>query len=138
MTSKKNIILHIFVSAFLILKFQAAERKLDEQKEMWLTCRIDFQVGNNYFINFASYSNGDMVLMSSSIPHTNDREFYGLKKDGRNYFDSTYKIITMNDEIQQSTLSTIQVTNSEKEYLLIISKQKQTELYDFENSYIMQ
>ena len=133
--SDKIIILLSLIFLSLIMELQSTETNSNKFKETWLTCRIDFKVANNYFINFATYSNGDMMLMASTIPDSYNREFYGLKKNGRYFFDSVNQIVNVSSYREQSTLTTIQISNSEKEYLLSISKgKKQTELFDLENS----
>ena len=38
------------------------------------------------YLNFITFSNGDMLFQTSSYPGNNMRIFYGLKKNGRGYF----------------------------------------------------
>ena len=55
-------------------------------KTQWLNNIIS--IGNIFFryINFASYSNGDMVVETTQYPQNSYRMFYGLKKNGRPLF----------------------------------------------------
>ena len=56
-------------------------------KTQWLTNIIWIGEQNSRFINFANYSNGDIVVETSSDPGNNKRFFYGLKADGNYLFD---------------------------------------------------
>ena len=101
------------------------------------------------YINFASYSNGDMVVETTQYPQNAYRMFYGLKKNGRPLFINK----TTNEE---TPYYTTQVTGQEnkhfgkteavaevikfsevgngKEYFFSISKLDcYGEIFDFEN-----
>ena len=56
-------------------------------KTQWLTNIIWIGEKNSRFINFANYSNGDMVIETSSNPGNNKRFFFGLKADGNYLFE---------------------------------------------------
>ncbi len=47
-------------------------------------------VGDKYskYINFATYSNRDIIIEISTYPGNSKRYFYGLKNDGREFFDN--------------------------------------------------
>ena len=49
------------------------------------------QLGGEKFrySHFSFNSNGDMIVDTSSFPITKERRFYGLKKNGRLYFNDT-------------------------------------------------
>ena len=55
-------------------------------KTQWLNNII--VIGDLYYryINFASYSNGDLVIQTTSFPASTYRKFYGLKENGRPFF----------------------------------------------------
>ena len=55
-------------------------------KTQWLNNIIIFGDINYRYISMASYSNGDMVIETTSYPGTNKRMFYGLKQNGRPFF----------------------------------------------------
>ena len=92
--------------------------------------------------HFATNTNGDMIIEYSFEPF---RLFYGLKKDGREYYpDGIKEIKILNDTIFSERLGRYESINSfvsiindikkEKEYLLSISSYKTIlELYDIEN-----
>ena len=122
-------------------------------KTQWLTNII--KVGNIKFryTNFASYSNGDMIFLTSANPKQNQRIFYGFQKNGRPFlFDN----INENEylfsiEINQSCTdgkyeseslvikSSINGENNQNEYLLSLSKKDSfVEIYDFEKEIVYQ
>ena len=92
--------------------------------------------------HFATNTNGDMIIEYS---FESFRLFYGLKKDGREYYpDGIKEIKILNDAIFSERLGRYESINSfvsiindikkEKEYLLSISSYKTIlELYDIEN-----
>ena len=63
-----NYFLFIIFSLFKIFQTQQdskdhkdpQDHQVNEIEEKWLTNRIDFQVANNYFIDFATFINGDL------------------------------------------------------------------------------
>ena len=58
-------------------------------KTQWLNNIIDF--GEFYFryINFVTYTNGDMVIETTACPgNSGKRIFFGLKKNGRYFFNN--------------------------------------------------
>ena len=56
-------------------------------KQQWLNNIIPIGDLNFRYINFASNSNGDMIVETTSFPPgTNERKFFGLKKNGSFYF----------------------------------------------------
>ena len=69
-------------------KYKSGECSINNDiiKTQYLTNII--KVGKEYFryITFASYSNGDMILLTTAYPNQNERRFYGLKKNGRPLF----------------------------------------------------
>ena len=48
------------------------------------------RLGDNDFryINFNYFSNGDMIVDTSAYPISQERRFFGLKTNGRFYFNS--------------------------------------------------
>ena len=86
------------------------------------------------YIDFASFSNGDLILLSSSNPGSLKRYFYGIKKDGREFFNDTSfnNILEVNDAEQdfdnyrfEAEIFIAKInneTNKDKEYLISIPK----------------
>ena len=121
-------------------------------KTQWLN-NIIF-IGNSKFryINFASYSNGDMIIETTSYPATATRMFYGLKKNGRPFFkdnqkETPYYIINVtgqeNKHYGKYEAASLIIKSSEngsgngKEYYFSISKLDcYGEIFDFENNKI--
>ena len=99
------------------------------------------------YINFASYSNGDMVIETTCFPPSSKRMFYGLKENGRPFFinktnneETQYysKDINHEDykklEAQGLIIKLSDIENNGKEYYLSVSKLEcNAEMFDFEN-----
>ena len=115
-------------------------------KEQLLTKIIS--VGNLHFrfINFAENLNGDLILLTSAYPSSNERKFYGIKNNGRPFFkngtDYFYSINVTNDiqdnkyETQSLFIQLSEEGDDGKEYLLSYGISKYTELYDFEHNIV--
>ena len=96
------------------------------------------------YLNFVTFSNGDMLFQTSAYPCNNKRKFYGLKSNGRGYF----KIEGSNKETPFYSLYSIQIKKYEsgnsifvkdgKEYFLSMGRlESQTEIIDFDNKTII-
>ena len=108
------------------------------------------------YINFATYSNGDMIVETTSNPGNSKRMFYAIKKNGRSFFKSKtknmktkYYSIKAKDQINNEGniryeaeifIATVyEDDNNAKEYLVSVPKgDRYTELYDFDNDKIYQ
>ena len=117
---------------------------------------INIGIPNFQYINFASFSNGDMILeTSSNIYNNNTKIFYGIKNNGRGYFEDpktqeenyfySLNINQSNNGIikkNESENLIIQEANNQintKEYLISIPKgDSYVEIIDFENNIIYQ
>ena len=105
------------------------------------------------YVDFASFTNGDLILLSSSNPGSLKRYFYGIKKNGREFFNDTsfYNTLEVSIDTDQESddynnyrfeaeifIAKINNgTNKDKEYLISIPKGKQfIELYIFEEKRI--
>ena len=64
-------------------------------KTQWLTNIIWIGEENSRFINFADYSNGDMIIETTSDPGNNKRIFFGLNSNGNYLFndDKSHQLI---------------------------------------------
>ena len=108
---------------------------------------------NFRYINFADYSNGDMIIETTSFPESTKRLFYGLKQNGEYLFikdgkSTPYYSMEGRKKKYESEIFIIKINKEEeeqeqenniyynyKEYLISISfKEQDTELYDFENN----
>ena len=99
------------------------------------------------YMNFASYSNGDMVIESTCYPENNKRMFYGLKRNGRPFFKDksnnemtpyySIDVQTENFKKLEGVGTIIKLSSNEnkgKEYYFSISKLEcNAELFDFDN-----
>ena len=119
-------------------------------KDQWLNNIIRIGGLNYRYINFASYSNGDMIVETTCYPGEPKRYFYGIKKNGRPFFknktnqeNTPYYVIETNGQNNHKgkyESEAIVIKSSEsgdgngKEYFLSVSKLEcYAELFDFEN-----
>ena len=129
-------------------QFNSSYCKIDNSiiKTQWLNNIIQIGPLNYRYINFASYSNGDMVVETTAFPGENKRYFYGLKNDGRPFFTDKntheetprYVIETNSQNKNKYESQAIIIKSSEngddngKEYFLSVSKlDAYAELFDF-------
>ena len=119
-------------------------------KTQWLTNIIKVGLGYLY-VSITGNSEGLILLASKyngdKVPENNDRQFFGIRKDGRGFFkdvdtnDETYIYYVSIDDSNQvgkfeSSIHFIQLEKDPKQkyYLLSIEKNSQNfEIYDFEN-----
>jgi len=109
-------------------------------KTQWLNNII--RVSEDYFryINVVSNKNGDIFIETSPTNDNSKRIFYGLKTNGRPYFQNQtgetpfYIFNELTTELKRhySELYNI-VLNNNKEYLMSISTEGFVETYDFDN-----
>ena len=107
---------------------------------------ILFNEENFIYLNFAKYSNGDIIFSSTANFQTEKRIFYGFKKNGRPFFQNeTSYFYSMNstkesnwEHKNESDSLVIKLSDeSEKEYLISTGNNKSfCEIYDFENNEI--
>ena len=114
----------------------------------WLNNIIIFGDEKFRYINFGTYSNGDMIVGTSQYPNTVKRMFFGLNQNGRPLFEVTAKESTYYKTLEsdstvglfESESFIIKLTSSEtaingKEYFIVIGKLENTvEIYDFDNN----
>ena len=96
------------------------------------------------YVNFASYSNGDMVLETTSYPELNKRIFYGLSQNGWPFFKSEingeetetpfyFKTIYNESKFESENSVIMHSTNGNEYYLSLSKLECYTELFDFKN-----
>ena len=123
-------------------------------QKQWLNNFINIEISTLRYISFASYSNGDMILQSCTLPTSKLRAFLGLKNNGRGFFinretneSNYYKIIEVNQtdgyvkfEFKSFIIKISGKENNKKEeYLISLSKENSyAEIYDFKNDIIYQ
>jgi len=125
-------------------------------QKQWLNNIIWIGDKDFRYINFATYSNGDMIVETTSNPGNSKRMFYAIKKNGRSFFKSKtkntntkYYSIEAKDqkgnegniryEAEIFIATVYEDDNSMKEYLVSVPKgDRYTELYDFDNDTIYQ
>ena len=132
----------------LELKEKVCKIDNDIAKTQFLNNIIWIGEENYRYVNFAMFSNGDMIIETTNIPGTKKRIFYGMKKDGRELFykdnNWRYNYTMEGEDIRyEAEIFVVQINgetdeeNNGKEYLVSIAKKKQyAELYDFENDKI--
>ena len=115
-------------------------------KNQWINNLIIIGDYSYRYINFGTYSNGDMIIETTCYPEQPKRMFYGLKQNGRPFFinktnnepTSYYSIINNNEQnlSRESTGTIIKSSNTDnygKEYFLTFSVfECNVELFDFE------
>ena len=135
-------------------EFENEDCKIDNGtiKTQWLTNII--WIGEKDFrcVNYAKYSNGDMIIETTSSPANRRRLFYGLKQNGRIFFEknnSNYFSMEVEEQLtnegngrNEAEVFIAKINNKEervKEYLVSVGKwEEYTELYDFEENKIYQ
>ena len=135
----------IIFQSFNSIKAETSQESINKDQRI---NRIIYMGDINYrYMNFASYSNGDMVVETTCFPQERRRMFYGLKTNGRPFFkDKTnnketpyYSINVENENFLklESVGIIIKLSNNEnngKEYFFSISKLEcNAELFDFDN-----
>ena len=96
------------------------------------------------YLNIHSMQNGDLLIDTSSYPISKERQFFGLKKNGRPYFknkttleETPYYSLTASSGRYESFSFSIKLNevDDENEYLISVSKDSSfyVELFDFEN-----
>ena len=128
-----------------------------EQNSTHGICNI-IMIGDKDFsyVNLANYSNGDLVVETTSLPGSSKRMFYGIKKDGREFFNANdpnkktyYYSIEAKDQIRNNNNQRLEAEifmatinegeNKGKQYLVSIGiNNSYTELYDFDHDIIYQ
>ena len=111
-------------------------------KTQWLNNIIILGDENYRYLNFGSYSNGDMVIQTTTYPATNTRKFYGIKNNGRPFFtkDSKetpyYTKVISEDTVGAFEAQSLIVKDSAngEEYFFCISKHEcNAEMFDLKN-----
>ena len=111
-------------------------------KEQFLNNIIHIGELNNFrYINFATNINGDMIVLTTAYPSPNNRSFFGIKKNGRYFFENELSYFYSKDfsEIRCEGESLfIQISNAnndnnKKEYFFTFGKSNIAELYNFED-----
>ena len=135
----------IIFQIFNCIKAETSQESINKSQKI---SRIIYMGELKYrYMNFASYSNGDMVVETTCYPEEPKRMFYGLKANGRPFFKdkSNYKetpYYSINIESAdfrklESVSIIIKLSNNEnngKEYFFSISKLEcNAELFDFDN-----
>ena len=133
---------------FQIFNTIKAQKKQESINKAQKISRIIY-MGDIYYryMNFASYSNRDMVVETTCFPKEHRRMFYGLKANGRPFFkdksnnkETPYYSINVekDDFIKFESVGIIiklsSIENNGKEYYFSISKLEcNAELFDFED-----
>ena len=97
------------------------------------------------YINFITLSNGDMIIETSEYRGTNKRIFFGLKKNGRYYFNKNnsneepFKYLMADNETEFKYESGNAIfINEGKEYFVSFGRlDTYTEMFDFDNDKII-
>ena len=112
-------------------------------QNQWLNNIIILGKPNSTYINFAQYSNGDLVILSEDDSGTDNRYFFGLKNNGRPFFTDYNGAETLfyykNTQSCGRTdtdreVSVVKIDSTKEEFILNIQKKENyIELFDFKN-----
>ena len=108
----------------------------DILKVQWFSSLITLGPVKYRYIDMFTTENEDLIIETSPYPGNNQRLFYGLKSDGRYYYENQRYDIKTNNERVDAFTTLINLEN--KEYILSIScKDGMTELFDIEKNSIV-
>ena len=152
--SNSQFILQIIFNFFICFSSSSPSQNEIIKIKWLININISSEKESLNYINFASYSNGDLIFQSITFPNTNTRTFIGLKKNGRGFFrnivsnkEDYYCLMNAEQNLTkygkyESENIVIKLggeENNEKEYLLSVSKEDSyIEIYDFDNHIIAQ
>ena len=107
-------------------------------KTQWLTNIIKIGDKDFRYVNFATYSNGDMIVETTAYPGNKYRYFYGLKPNGLPLFDNSYHYIIDANYERNEAVNFVAIINDTQylgqEYLVSFSKgSKYSELFMFDS-----
>ena len=129
--------LNILIQFFILLSSNKLLKSHKITNIIWIGDK-DFR-----YVSFANYSNGDMVVETTSNPSSSKRMFYGLKQNGEYFFNKNgistpfSSLDSENGEKLESEIFAIKVADTNKEHLVSISMNDEyCELYDFEHNRI--
>ena len=129
-------------------QFESKECKIKNSiiETQWLNNIIIIGDKSYRYINFASYSNGDMIIETTCKPGNSKRIFYGLKQNGRPFFinktnneETPYYSINVEGQNEpqgkyEAEGIIIKDSNSGNEYYMSVSNlEYYVEIFDFNN-----
>ena len=101
-------------------------------------------LGESYstYINFASFSNGSLIIESSKDNEETNRAFYGITFDGKPYFKNNQYFSSLNAQpgiYRKESKNVVIIVNDEEysEYLISIANNINVELYNLEEGTIL-
>ena len=94
------------------------------------------------YSNFATFSNGSLIIESSKDSGTVEREFYGITKEGNPYFKDNQYHMSLNadngDFRKEAENFVIRINNEQQdEYLMSVGNKINIELYDLNQKKII-
>ena len=129
-------------------QFSSQECIIDNDiiKNQWLNNIITLGKEYSTYNNFAQYSNGDLVVLFQDDKGSNVRYFFGLKQNGRPFFNNSDNEETLfylikgqdfNNLMLDREVSIIKTNLNNEEYIINIQKDKDyVEVFDFSNNKI--
>ena len=113
-------------------------------KTQWLNNIIKISGLNSRYVNYATYSNGDMIIATTKITSSvEERIFYGLKSNGRPFFNSLPNSETYFCSIQVNEPSSnyiaeifVGIIDNKEKLFSIAQNNNYAEIYDFNNKEI--
>ena len=136
--------MNIFYLLFAINKIKTDDCIISNTTNIadkWLNNIICIGEKNFRYVNFANFSNGDMIVETTALPDSPKRIFYGIKNDGGPFFDNQqyHETIVISGQTESNNAryegEIFIVSIDNKEYLISIGKidNQYAELYDLSN-----
>ena len=124
--------------------FKNGECKIDNDiiRTQWLN-RMNIITRNGFtFVSMAAYSDGSLILGTIRGNYDQKRYFYGLDKNGNNFYEGKTSILTqVSNNLAKSYFNIFTVfsnkenNSDKKEYLILIpNESNKIELYDFKKN----
>ena len=109
-------------------------------KTQWITNRIRYSGFGACYAELATTPNGNLICISNYFQSSTKKEFYGLKQNGRPYFEENnvetpfHEIDTQKNKYEGNVFA-IQLNGDDKEYIISFGNNNgYFEIYDFEDN----
>ena len=113
-------------------------------KTQWLNNIITISDNNYRYVNIATYSNRDMIIETTSDQYNSKRMFYGIKSNGRPFFDYletesyiwSIEVNETNHYRYESEIFVAKIYDNEEHLFSISKTNSYAEIYNFDNKTI--
>ena len=123
-------------------EYQSGQCYIDNEiiKTQRITNIIKFTVGGASYANLGTTPKGDLVCLSSFFETNTKKYFYGIKSNGRPYFnknniETSFNEIDVHITGNEGNIYGIQLKDDDKEYIVSFgSNEAYFEIYDFDDN----